>query len=384
MYYYTKYKYLILSIIINIFLKLLFNSESETEFNKCNYIEIYSIEKIFMPDIIVDQNSVLILENSRYHYECTPGFTKYFIDLGYNVDIILHSMGISSFCFFNPIKKIRLFFYESSDYLINNTNFFSIIRKRYNFRFVESTEPKYFELYQKIYSNKTFFTFHDLYLLNSRCLNELIHKNQIIGLANFSIGIKINPHYFGEFKTRKKNKITTFFITSTIYRNYSQLIMATKALDNEKKKFHIIVIGKIKTFSREDIPKNLEHNFTFQYQVNYSELYKAVYKSDFIIINLDPRLEQDSKFTKTRATGSAQLSYGFLKPVLVNSHFVNFYNFNDSNSIIHDNNNFTDAMRKAICMSNKDYKKLQENLSLLEKKIYHESIFNLQNLLFYS
>ena len=99
---------------------------------------------------------------------------------------------------------------------------------------------------------------------------------------------------------------------------------------------------------------------------------------------MNPNLKEDSKFTKTRATGSVQLSYGFAKPVLIHNHFAKFYNFDDSNSIIHDNNNFTVAMRNAINMNKKEYSKMKENLSFLENQIYFESIFSLEDLLFNS
>ena len=292
-----------------------------------------------MNNITIKLNSVLILEIYKYHYECTPGFTKYFIDLGFNVDILIHKMGISSFCFFEPKRKIRLFYYEDSEYLLKNKYLFSSICEKYDFRFVETTE-----------------------------------------LNNY----KWNPHYFGEFDSRKKNRITTFFITSTIYRNYSKLIQAAEKMKEENAKFRVIVIGKIKTFSIIDIPKKLKNNFIFKYQVSYSELYKNVYNSDYIIINLDPNLKQDLIFSNIRATGSAQLSYGFLKPVLINDFFSKFYNFDDSNSIIYDDYNFTEAMRRAINIKNNNYEKIKQNLSLLANKIYVESLFNLENCLFYS
>lgn len=293
-------------------------------------------------------------------------------------------MGISSFCYFNPLKKIRLFFYENSEDIIQNDDKFSSICKKYDYRLIETAEPNNIKLYQKINSNQTFFVIHVLEFLNLSFFYNFFTKTQILCLANFTIGTKINPHYFGEFKSRQKNRITTFFITSTIKRNYNQLISASKKLKAENKKFHVIVIGKIKTFSSDDIPKKLKNNFTFKYNVSYSELYKNVFNSDYIIINLNPNLKEDSKFTKTRATGSAQLSYGFVKPVLIHNHFANFYNFDDSNSIIYDNCNFTKAMRNAINMSKKEYSKMKDNLLFLENQIYYESIFNLEDRLFYS
>ena len=204
-------------------------------------------------------------------------------------------------------------------------------------------------------------------------------KNQIWSLGNFSPGIQVNPHYFGEMQLKKKNRITKFFITSTIRRKYQLLISAVEKLKKEKFKFHIIVVGKRKTFSKKNICKNLRNNFTFKYNITYSELYTEVYDSDYIIINLDPDNEYDSKFMKIRVTGSVQLAYGFLKPVLIHKNFANFYKFNFSNSFIYENSTFDRVMKDAIKKKKKKYNKMQENLLLLSKEIYRNSFYNVKS-----
>ena len=387
-----KYKFLYMFLIIitlyyerRKYLQIFLKNETENEYEKkCNLPEVYSVENLFAKSFTFNKNSILILEIYEYHYECTPGFAKYFIDLGYDVDIIMHSMGLTSFCFFQPIQKVRLFFYENIDYIKRNDDHLSNFYEKYNYILIETTEANNYQLYQKINFNNTFFVFHYVDEAFSLPLKNIIKKYQIIYLGNFHNGTKINPHYFGEFLTKNKNEITTFFITSTIYRSYELLISAVKTLKNEGKNFHIIVIGKVETLSKNNIPEELNNYFTFKYRISYSELYKDVYYSDYIIINLDPNLKEDYRFKSTRVTGSAQLSYGFLKPVLINKEFANFYNFNYSNSIIYENFNFTEAMREAIIMKNEDYNKIKENLSFLSKDIYIKSLFNLKNCLGYS
>lgn len=373
---YHKYKLLIfLIIIINIK-----NFDEIGNGQKSNFPQLYSINNFLMNNFTVNKNSALILETYRYHYECTPGFSKYFIDLGYTVDIVMHNMGKTTFHFFKPKKKIRLFIYEDIDFIKKNSDFFSFIIKKYKYVLIETTQPDNYNLYQKFNFNQTIFIFHLLHCINAFPLNIII-KFKIACLGNFPNKKMINPHYFGDLKLKKKNRITTFFITSTIFRSYKSLIFAAEQIKNENKKFRVIVIGKEKTFSQNDLPKKLKTNFNFKYNVTYLELYRDVYKSDFIIINLDPSLKVDAQFTRNRVTGSAQLSYGLLKPVLIHKHFSDFYNFNSSNSIIFDNFNFIDAMRDAINIDNKNYKKMQENLSLLEKEIYLKSLLNLKTML---
>lgn len=372
---YNKYKLLTFFIII-INIK---NFDENKNGQKANFPPLFSIKNFLMGNISIDKNYTLIVETYRYHYECTPGFSKYFIDLGYNVDIIMHDMGKTTFNFFEPKKKIRLFIYEDINYIKQNSDLFSFIIKKYKYILIETTEPNNYNLYKKFNFNQTFFIFHLLHFINRFPLNVII-KFKIACLGNFPNKKMINPHYFGNLKRKQKNRITTFFITSTIYRNYKPLIFAAEKIKYENKKFRVIVVGKEKTFSKEDLPKRLKKNFHFKYNATYLELYQDVYKSDYIIINLDPSLKVDAQFTNNRVTGSAQLSYGFLKPVLIHKHYSDFYNFNSFNSIIFDNFNFTEAMRTAINLNNKNYKKMQENLSLVEKEIYLKSLLNLKTM----
>ena len=200
-------------------------------------------------------------------------------------------------------------------------------------------------------------------------------------MGNFSIGNQVNPHYFGNIAIKKKNSITKFFITSTVNRTYDFLISAAEEIKGENLDFHIIVVGKIKTFSERNISESLKDYFTFKYQISYYELYEEINKSDYIIINLDPDRIEDIDFSKTRVTGSAQLSYGFLKPVLINEKFGDFYNFNSKNSFIFKKSNFSKVMKKAIKLDSEKYKRRQENLLLLSKEIYAKSLYNVKNCL---
>ena len=59
----------------------------------------------------IKNNTVLIFEPAFYHHECTPGYTKYFLDLGYNVDIILDNFGSNTFCLFKLFENIRFIYF---------------------------------------------------------------------------------------------------------------------------------------------------------------------------------------------------------------------------------------------------------------------------------
>ena len=114
----------------------------------------------------------------------------------------------------------------------------------------------------------------------------------------------------------------------------------------------------------------------FNYNVDFPIFYKDVYNCDFIILTLDP--EYNKEYKNRKVTGSAQLSYGFVKPVLINENFKNIYNITSENSFIYNEKNFYNIMKNAINQSNKDYKIMQHNLLMLTYKIHQNSILNMK------
>ena len=291
-------------------------------------VHLHSNSVIGLLNCNIKNNTVLIFEPAFYHHECTPGYTKYFLDLGYNVDIILDNFGSNTFCLFKLLENIRIFtFYELSQF---------------------SSHSKEFQLIFKNYSN------------------------------NLKNTLYVNPHYYGDIKIRKKNNRTKFFIISTQKRNYKDLILAAEKLKNENLDFEVIVIGREKTFSIKDLSENIKENFKFKYNTKFKDLYKAVYSSDYIIINLYPNYKNNDLFRKKRLTGSSQLSFGFYKLALIHKSFAEFYNMNSENSFLFDNSNFYGIMREAILLNDEEYKEKQKNLIKLSDSLYKLSLDNIK------
>ena len=86
----------------------------------------------------------------------------------------------------------------------------------------------------------------------------------------------------------------------------------------------------------------------------------------------------------TRVSGSIQLAYGFLKPVIINKKFASIYKFNSDNSFITNNYNLTEVMRKAINLSNKQYQKMKQNLRRTANYIYKKSLKNVNDCIYKS
>ena len=200
--------------------------------------------------------------------------------------------------------------------------------------------------------DSTIFVIYEFTFIKNSGISNFYNQNRIWSLGNLKNTLYVNPHYYGDIKIRNKNKRTKFFITSTIKRNYKDLILAAEKIKKENLDFEVIVIGKEKTFSKKELSENLKENFKFKYQVIFKDLYEAIYSSDYIIINLYPHYKNNDIFRSKRLTGALQLSFGFLKPPLIHYRFAEFYNMSSKNSFLFDNSNFYEIMREAILSFN--------------------------------
>ena len=341
-------------------------------------IQINQIEEYF--NTTIRNNSVLFFEELTYHYECIPGFSKYFLDLGYNIDIIMTKNGKDIFSFFKNKEKIRLYIWNNSKYYFGDKYIqkFRVSFSKYVAIIIPTMEgfmKKFYNGTNLITGNNSIFVYHFFPFMNQI---DFHNRNRSWTLFNFTKkALGVNPHYFGDIKQRDKNKITRFFITSTIARNYTDFISAVDQLQRENYKFHVVVTGRFETLSYEKLPDNVKEYFTFKTHTSYIELFKIIDSVDFIIINLKYKHKMDNYYINVRATGTSQLSYGFLKPCLIQTYFAPTYKMNDNNSLIY-NETMYYAMRDAIMMSNKKYKKMQFHLKKTADQIYETSLNNVK------
>ena len=143
--------------IISLIIKNLSNNTKKS-------IEIRPFYELF--NTAIKKNTILIFEPNKYHHECTPGYSKYFIDLGYNVDILMHISGINSMILFDEIENIRLFTFTNKKEIIKNyKNFSFIIQNYYDYVLLQSTDKTKKKLYIKLNLlniNNSIFVFHEI------------------------------------------------------------------------------------------------------------------------------------------------------------------------------------------------------------------------------
>ena len=330
-------------------------------------------------------NTILIFEPDNCHHECTPGYSKYFIDLGYNVDILFHFSGISSFYLFHKVSNIRLFIFNDLKQIKDNTKNLSSIIKNYDFFLLETTDynKKKLNIDLGLFKiNNSIFVFHYMTFIDAD-YSKYLNKSRIWTLGNVSKGLQVNPHYFGNITIKCKNNKVRFFLTSTYKRNYDYIIKAVEKLKHDNLNFEIIITGRTTTFNKQKVPQNISDYFIFKLNISYNDMYHEIENSDYIIITLDPQNSFDYQYKSIRVTGSMQLVLGFLKPALINEEFAGFYSLNNENSLIYNNYNFYDIMKKAILLNKKDYSKFQNKLGELEKEVYQNSITNIKKIIPY-
>lgn len=93
------------------------------------FLKVNNLTNLF--NSYIKNYTILIFENDNCHNECSPGYSKYFIDLGYKVDIIMRSGNQDSFCLFEPIEKIKIFIYYKLKEIIVNAEKLKLLFNKY-------------------------------------------------------------------------------------------------------------------------------------------------------------------------------------------------------------------------------------------------------------
>jgi len=332
---------------------------------------------------------ILITEPSCSHGEVIPGLVKYCLDLNYKVDILLTNKIFAEkpLEMFKYNKNVQVFNFGLEQYKLA---LHSKVINKYNYIIFSSSRVYYdYNLYKErfvldyinntIPANKIILIEHHLNLLEDT--NK--QKYKISALPEFCTNndlTMINPHYFGKTKIHKKNRIVKFITAGSIEKarkNHNLLIDAvekllTKNIDN----FEIIVVGD-GNLDIENIA--IKNKIKCTGRVSYQNLYKYVQNSDYILPLLDSNNPKHYRYIKDGTSGTFQLCYGFLKPMIINEYFAKVHGFSDKNAIIYTENNLAEKMEYALNQSEKEYNEMIENIKILEKSIYQKSLKNMES-----
>jgi len=339
----------------------------------------------------INDNTFILWEPcSKSHAEIIPGYTKYLLDCGYDVSIMMactkYQKGLFSKFANNDRVHINKFSMKEAckyfqKYGLNGAKGVLITTARRLSMYKGTYEPE-LKLFKEQERKRVFMVDHDI---NTATDSEEVYDEIITLFKPNYKNVKttvINPHYFGEIKVTPKNKITNFIMIGALrekQRNCALLVNTIKNLiKSNYKDFKITVIGK---GSLRDVPEAITEYIDIKGQVDFETLYNELEKADFFLPMLDEENIDHERYITTGTSGSFQLVYGFTKPCLIVEKFTKPHGFDIGNSIIYPRSSaFMNAMIEAINMSEKDYENLQQNLSKLSKTIYDTSLENMKKL----
>ncbi len=230
--------------------------------------------------------------------------------------------------------------------------------------------------------NKVFLVEHEV----KPPINKGFWNDEIITLAPIDYKNQtscfVNPNYFGNIKKHKRNKITRFFMVgpvNTKRRNINALYEAVRNLKQEGIDFKITIIAQ-KDIS--DIPYDIRNYFEAKgYPTPFDKMYSCLEKSDYILALLDKHNESHYRYITTGTSGTYQLSYGFLKPCIIEETFCKNRFLNNQNAILYSDNNLTLGLKKAIGQNAIDYDNMVLNLEKTVLNIRKTSKNNLWKLI---
>lgn len=349
----------------------------------------------------VAPKSVLLVEPSVTHGELVPGFATYWLDMGYNVDVLLHETVAQDnpFCrFAHPRLRIFRHSYACFKALVTAPKvrdysvvfFTTAAYARWREENGQTHSLHDFTSYRPQGKEATFLVEHRLDDIDRFHERDLLEQGRLVTLAEFHWQghptLMVNPHYFGDVAITPKNAHVNFIVVGAIdaKRKNHNLLMdaATHLLADGVQNFSITIIGVGRARQAEikrQMPQELHPHLHFTGWVTFPELFEHMEQADFFLPLLDPAVPNHKRYITTGVSGSYQLILGFQKPCLIQQDFAAFHRFTDANSIIYEGNALAGAMKKAVAMKAEEYGEMQREIAVLEKEIARQSLENIQN-----
>lgn len=341
--------------------------------------------------IEIKDNTFILWELcSQSHAEVVPGYAKYLLDLGYHVSVIINPERYKEGLFerfpnadisYNKIsRKDAKKYFKHSD--LSNISGLMITTAG---KLCDSIH--YEQCYENFAPN---FDKAKLFLVEHDCKSAVDYgswREDLIVLRKLNYknakAVVVNPHYFGDVKISSKNKITNFITIGAIksYRKNSNLIIdAVKTLHSKGvRNFKVTVVGK---GHLKGVSKEIQSYFDIKGRLPFRKMYDEIEKADFILSAYDKDNPSHTRYNTTGTSGNFQLSFGFLKPILIVRDFAPINGFNDKNSILYDTKeDYSAAMEKAINLPDEDYQNIRNSLKEYADNLYKESLNNLRSLI---
>lgn len=352
----------------------------------------------------VPRHTVLVLDWAPdYHAEVMSSVVWYFLQLGYNVDVVISEKnaiheGVK--CMDFPKERVRLFVLEPPHH---QDPIFVENMLRYEYIFLVSVNSyqkflysnNYINLYeQKYYKGNFFFMIHsteeEIAMMPKEGLPYLLQK--IVVIFRFPVCGKtlpfISPCYFGPWPTKHaKNKITRFISIGgfrapdrTRRDVHSMLGDLERLVDEGITNFQLVVIGRRENGAALNLPEKLRPFTRFLGTLTYPQMYREVNDADFLLSGIEIASAAGQEFAQRRTSGHFGLSIGFSKPMIIHPVFAATQGMDKDTAILHDAFGIYEALKRCIDMSSEEYDRYTDNLDKLRAKLQAESIANMEKM----
>lgn len=357
----------------------------------------------------------LVFEPNPYHYEILPGFVKYLIDIGYEVDILEHrheDFG-DEFVYFQ--SYIHRYYYNDDEEIDKLREITTSVE--YDLIFVTSVdyiknkqrEDILSRVYQMVDSKKVIACCHDLCNVIFEPEKKLLRDGKLITLTEYewdgSITKMVNPHYFGEYEcNHKKNSVCRIinigvssarfnveYALDTLKADISRVELCYVGRYNQKeldRKYYIekvfyplckfFGIKRYNALNYRPASFKTRKLTKFLGALSFEQMFNEVIKSDFLLMDLTNYCDE---FFTSKTSGTKQLSLGFNTPCIVSEKVAKAYGFDETNAILFKEGELENAIQRAIDMTDDEYMTMKESLKKFQNKVYTKSKGNLQSIL---
>lgn len=328
---------------------------------------------------------IMLLEPNPYHGEVLPGLVKYFEDLDYVVDVYMREEVINDnpFCRYNIRGDITGYSLSNAKELLSSNNI-----GEYDFLFLSSMERCENGVVVRFLDEIGFLPrtkygvlgmYHTNFLIQRFSDYQMQNQNRLFFISEFqTIGFNyvnvLSPIYYGtnlvRYRKRKK-KINLLVVGSGMDIPMLQQAYWKLSFD-ERKKLEIRYIGR----GKESKPNKLldylhvvsstvrEWRFPGQRkckdfvdlgEVCFDQMYSEIEQSDYILVLLDPELQNHRHYISSSTSGIRQLILGFSKISIIHEKIARRYEIGDECCIGFISGKLHVALKEAIYMKQDEY-----------------------------
>lgn len=335
--------------------------------------------------------TALIIEPNQFHAEILPGYVHYFNELGYKVTLLWRQANEDDdpFCRFNADEMPRTFVMtprQMGDFVRSQHADFHGILLSSGTLCIPGGFFGPFVSYAKLSKsivNRLLIIEHSYVNAGDAVNREIVTSDQIMQLSEYREGslhyAMINPSYFGTTNNRqapkKPRRLITVGAVTNRNRSFESLMLALE----EVKNFSVpsVIISAVGRGASPELfcgfPQVEAHGF-----LSFPKLYAEIERADFFLPLLDPNIETHRRYMLGETTGTRQLMLGFLRPAIVHRAFAAALGLSDSSAILYEDGGLAEALRKAIEISDSEYKQMCSSLCVSAQTIAEESKRNLE------